>query len=92
MKKNISGRFGLVSATDYRDGVVLIGFLGNVWPHDLTQSQIEWLKGLYQMPNSTHEIFSVWPDGIEPLYPAAKKNFKNGFILLKCSKTGKEEE
>ena len=86
MERSINGRFGLVSAPDCRDGVVLIGFLGNVWPHDLTQAQIEWLKGLYQMPNSTHEIFSVWPDGIEPLYPAAKKNFKNGFILFRKGK------
>lgn len=82
MGKSINGRFGLVSATDYRDGVVLIGFLGNVWPHDLTQSQIEWLKGMYQMSGSTHKIFNEWPDGIEPLYPAAKKNFRNGFILF----------
>lgn len=80
---NINGRFGRVSDTTYRDGVVLVGFLGSLYPHDLTPDNIKYLKGLYNMPNSTHEFFNEWPDGIEPAYPAAKKNFKNGFMLLK---------
>ena len=79
---NISGRFGLVSKTDYRDDVVLVGFLGNVYPHDLYPEQIQYIKTFCNMPNSKHQIFNDWPDGIEPLYPAAKKNFKNGFMLL----------
>lgn len=80
---NIDGRFSIVSATDYRDGVVLVGFLGRVCPHDLKPRQIEYIKYFYNMPNSTHEIFTEWPNGIEPRYPAAKSNFKNGFLLLK---------
>lgn len=78
----INGRFGLASSTDYRDGVVLVGFLGNVWPRDLTPRQIDYIKGMYNMSGCKHEIFNDWPEGIEPLYPAAKKNFKNGFMLL----------
>ena len=79
---NISGRFGLASATDYRDGVVLVGFLGNVYPHDLTAENIKFIKAMYNMSGSKHEFFNGWPDGIVPLYPAAKKNFKNGYMLL----------
>lgn len=79
---NISGRFGLASATDYRDGVVLVGFLGNVYPHDLTADNINYIKGMYNMGGSKHEFFNAWPDEIEPLYPAAKTNFKNGYMLL----------
>lgn len=78
----INGRFGLASATDYRDGVVLVGFLGNVWPRDLTHRQIDYIKGMFNMTGCQHEIFNEWPEGIEPLYPAAKKNFKNGYMLL----------
>lgn len=87
---NINGRFGLVSKTDYRDGVVLVGFLGNVYPHDLRKEQIDYIKCCYNMSGCNHEIFTDWPDGIEPLYPAAKKNFKNGFMLL--TKERKEKE
>ena len=79
---NISGRFGLASATDYRDGVVLVGFLGNVYPHDLTADNINYIKCMYNMGGSKHEFFNAWPDEIEPLYPAAKTNFKNGYMLL----------
>lgn len=80
---NIDGRFSIVSATDYRDGVVLVGFCGNVYPHDLKARQIEYIKGFCNMQNSTHEILNEWPNGIEPCRPSAKSNFKNGFILLK---------
>ena len=79
---NISGRFGIASATDYRDGVVLVGFLGRLHPHDLTAAHIAYIKAFYNMPGSQHEIFNEWPAGIEPRYPAAKSNFNNGFILL----------
>ena len=82
---NLNGRFGRVSTTTYRDGVVLVGFLGNVYPHDLTAENIKWLKGMYNMPQDCkHTIFLEWPDGIEAAYPAAKKNFKNGFILFEA--------
>ena len=78
----IAGKFGIVSATDYRDGIVLVGFLGNAYPHDLTQKQIDYIKGFYNMENYEHKICDEWPSEIEPLYPAAKSNFKNGYILL----------
>lgn len=87
---NIAGRFSIASATDYHDGVVLVGFMGNVYPHDLKQSQIEFIKGFYCMPNSKHEIFTEWPNGIEPRYPAAKTNFRNGFILLTKGEENRE--
>lgn len=87
---SICGRFDIVSETDYRDGVVLVGFCGNVFPHDLSKDQINLIKRFYMMSGCKHEIFTDWPDGIEPLYPAAKKNFKNGFMLL--TKERKEKE
>ena len=78
----LAGRFSRVSKTDYRDGVVLVGFIGNIWPHDLTTDNIHRIKAFMEMPDSTHEFFNEWPEGIEPAYPAAKTNFKNGFMLL----------
>lgn len=83
---NIRGRFGKASNTTYSDGVVLIGFVGNVCPHDLTLNNINWLKQMYNMPKDCkHEILTSWPEDIEPVNEAAKKNFKNGFLLLKVA-------
>ena len=79
---NIAGKFSIVSATDYRQGIVLVGFTGNVYPHDLTKKQINYIKAFYNMEHCAHEICGEWPHGIEPRYPAAKSNFKNGYILL----------
>lgn len=79
---NINGKFAKVSKTTYRDGKVLIGFIGDVYPHDLTESQIEYIKAYYMMPRSTHRFYNEWPDKIEPAYPAAKNNFINGFMLI----------
>lgn len=79
---NIAGKHERVSVTHWRDGVVLVGFCGDVWPADLSPSELEAVKWFYNMPGSSHEIFNEWPEGIEPRYPAAKKNFKNGFLLL----------
>ena len=78
----INGKFGLASATNYRDGVVLVGFLGNAYPQKLTAKQIDYIKGLYNMTGSKHEICTEWPAGVKPYYPAAMSNFKNGYILL----------
>ena len=79
---NISGKYTIASATDYRDGIVLVAFMGNLYPHDLTPAQITHIKWFYNMPNSRHEIRTEWPDEIAPRYPAARTNFKNGFLLL----------
>ena len=79
----LAGKFGRVSKTYYRQGVVLVGFCGNIWPHDLTSDNIKYIKAYYNMSDSVHEFFDEWPEGIEPAYPAAKSNFKNGFILIK---------
>ena len=86
MKKvasNIAGKFAKVSNGSYRDGFVLVGFCGDVYPHDLTAEEISYIKTFYMLPNSTHEFFNFWPLGIEPAYPAAKTNFKNGFMLIR---------
>lgn len=79
---NISGRFDLVSKTSYRDGKVLVGFCGNVYPHDLSTENIKYIKAFCNMPNGKHRFCAAWPEEIEPAYPAAKKNFKNGFMLI----------
>lgn len=79
---NISGRFDRVSKSYYRDGKVLVGFCGNVYPHDLTEENIRHIKAMVCMPNGKHRFYATWPEDIEPAYPAAKKNFKNGFMLI----------
>ena len=80
---DIAGRFSRVSKTTYHDGIVLVGFCGNVYPHDLTAEQIAYIKTFYSMPGSNHEFFSEWPADIEAACPAAKTNFKNGFMLIR---------
>lgn len=79
---NISGRFTRVSDTTYRDGVVLVGFVGNVYPHDLSKENIDHIKAFYCMSGCKHEFFNEWPEFITPAYPAAKKNIRNGFMLI----------
>jgi hypothetical protein len=80
---NISGRFERVSKTYYRDGIVLIGFCGDVYPHDLTEEQIKHIKTFNCMPvDAKHRFYSEWPEEIEPDLPVFKKNFKNGFMLI----------
>ena len=80
---NIAGKFSIVSATDYRQGIVLVGFTGNANPRYLKKAQIEYIKFFCNMENATYEICNEWPAGIEPRYPAARNNFKNGYILLR---------
>ena len=80
--KSISGKFSRVSATDYHDGVVLVGLCGDVWPHDLTDEQKVHIMNFYNMNPCRITLCAGWPEGIEPAYPAAKKNFVNGFVLL----------
>ena len=81
--KSLAGKFSRVSATDYHDGVVLVGLCGDVWPHDLTAEQKHYIMSFYNMRPCLVELCPTWPEGIEPAYPAAKKNFINGFVLLK---------
>ena len=86
MKKitdDIAGRFSRVSKTTYHDGLVLVGFLGSVYPHDLSNEQIAYIKTFYMLPDSEHEFFNSWPEEVEPAYPAAKTNFRNGFMLIR---------
>lgn len=82
---NIAGKFTRVSKTDYHDGIILVATLGDVYPHDLTPDQLNHIKTFYNMPNSTIEIYSDWPDTIEPAYQAAKRNYRNGFLLITAS-------
>ena len=80
---SISGKFGRASKTTYRDGKVLVGFCGDIWPRDLRPEQIQYIKTFYHMPaDSQVEIFNDWPEDIEPAFPAAKANFKNGYMLI----------
>ena len=83
---DISGRFERVSKTYYRNGVVLVGFCGNVYPRDLTSGNIRYIKTFFNMPKSEHRFYNEWPEWVEPDYPACKTNFKNGFMLLTNTK------
>lgn len=79
---NLNGRFTRVSDTTYHDGVVLVGFCGDVYPHDLTPDNVKYIKTYFNMPESKHTICAEWPENVSPAYSAAKKNFINGFLLL----------
>ena len=81
---NIIGKFARVSNTTYRDGSVLVAFCGNVYPHDLSAANIEYIKTFYNMSGCKHEFFCEWPESIKPSCTAAKKNFRNGFMLLEA--------
>lgn len=82
----VSGRFSKVSDTTYKDGVVLVGLTGSLYPHDLTKENIQYIKDFYCMHDSKHEFCDEWPENVKPAYPAAEKNFKNGFLLLRGNK------
>ena len=78
----ISGKFTRVSKTTYHDGKVLVAFCGDVYPHDLSAENVDYIKTFYNMSGCKHEFFGGWPETIKPAYPAAKNNFKNGFMLI----------
>lgn len=78
---NICGKFSRVSATTCKDGVVLIGFCGNVTWRKLTDENLEHIKAFCGMSGSKHTFCTKWIDGIEPKYPAARSNF-HSFLLL----------
>ena len=78
---NINGKFSRVS-TWGGAGPVLVGFCGNVWPHDLTAENINYIKAFYNRSGWSHKLLLSWPEDITPAYPAAKTNFINGFMLI----------
>ena len=78
----ISGRFSRVSKDYGKDGPVLAGLCGDVYPHDLTDLNVDHIKTFYNIATWEHIILNEWPDNIDPAYNAAKSNFKNGFILI----------
>lgn len=80
---DIAGRFTRVSKTTYHEGAVLVAFCGSIYPHDLNSEQIAYIKSFYSMPDSKHEFYNDWPDGVEPAYAAAKTNYKNGYMLIR---------
>lgn len=80
---DIAGRFTRVSKSTYHDGTVLVAFCGSLYPHDLNAEQVDYIKTFYHMPNAEHEFSNGWPDGIEPACPAAKTNYKNGYMLIR---------
>ena len=82
--KEIFGRFARVSDFSDRTGPVLVGFCGDVYPHDLRPEHIEYIKAFYNRAGWGHRFYNEWPEEIKPAYPAAKAkgNFKNGFMLI----------
>jgi hypothetical protein len=93
---DISGRFIRVSSFEI-GGAVLVAFCGNVYPHDLTPDQIEYIKAFYNMSGCNQEFLNTWPEEITAAHPAFKKNYQNGYLLLsypagKAEKTDWREE
>lgn len=78
----ICGRFSRVSKDYGKGGPVLVGLCGDVYPHDLTDLNVDHIKTFYNRATWEHIILNEWPDYIDPAYKAAKSNFKNGFILI----------
>lgn len=84
MKENakIFGKFTRVSKDYGKDGPVLVGLCGDIFPHDLSVGNIDYIKVFYNRGAWSCSLLFDWPDGIEPAYPAAKTNIKNGFVLI----------
>ena len=80
--KSISGKFTKVSKSYDKNSNVLISFVGDLWPHDLTSANIEYIKSFYSRPGWNHKFLDKWPEDIEPWYPAAKSRTKNRFMLI----------
>jgi hypothetical protein len=79
---NINGKFSRVSKDYGKHGPVLVGLVGDVYPHDLSAANLAYIKTFYMRDGWGAKLLAEWPKGIEPAYPAAMKNFKNGFILI----------
>jgi len=82
--EHLCGRWSIVSKTWQNGGETLVGFCGDVYPHDLNEENIAYIKAFCgYAPNAVHEIHARFPEHITPAYPAAKTNFINGFMLIK---------
>lgn len=78
----LHGRFNRVSSFQNKLCLV-VGFVGNVWPHDLTQEQLQYIRWFYHIP-------ATWTSTItnQPTDCKLPVNNYNGFIEFAPSKGG----
>lgn len=70
----IAGRFMIVSRSP-----VVVGFIGNIWPHDLSPAQLRYIKGFYQCVDYDHEILDNFPVSVN-------RSMYNGFMRFTPTK------
>lgn len=58
---NIAGKFHLVAETE---SAKIVGLIGNVWYHDLSQPQKDYIAGFFMLPGHSVSRIADWPVAI----------------------------
>lgn len=82
----IGGLFTIVSKFDTIADPVVIGLVGKLTKDKLTEENITYIKSFYNRPWCTARYVENFPDGFEPSYEAATRNFPNGYLILESEK------
>lgn len=78
----IKGRYSLIDNESTRkNNIKLIGVIGSLYVHDMTDAQIDYIKKFYNVEKQKHYITTVIPDNIV-LSPVEQSRHFNGFIVV----------
>ena len=81
-RNQIAGRFALVGRGD---NWVVVGTVGNLWPHDLNKRQKQFIADWYFLNQSGKYVFEVLPTYEKSKLP--QNNF-NGFLRITQAEKG----
>ena len=78
----INGRYSLIdNESTQKNNIKLIGVIGSLYVHDMTDAQIDYIKKFYKVEKQKHYIISIVPDDIV-LSPVEQSKHYNGFIVF----------
>ena len=80
---NIDGRFSLCSKYGTSNDPIVVGLSGGITNDDLKPDVIAKIKQFYRRSSFDHLYVEKFPEEFEPSYPAARRNFPNGYLILK---------
>lgn len=78
----IGGLFTAASKVNDVSDPVVIGLVGKLTRNELTEENISIIKSFYRRSWCSARYVESFPDGFEPSYDAATKNFPNGYLVL----------
>lgn len=74
----IKGKYITIILND----LLVIALLGNLYYHDMTESQINYIKKFYRCEDKQHQFENILPDDIAKQITLPLNNYKNGFIII----------